>query len=73
MGENMLKEKMALLDRYIISQQSHLEQGVVLLVGIEGGFLKIFNEKDLGGNNRTVSIIEEFNAKLDISINDLIT
>lgn len=73
MGENMIKDKIALLDRYIISQQSRLEDGAVLLVQIDGGILKIFNERDPQGNNRTVSLLEEFDAKLDISINDLLT
>lgn len=69
----MIKDKIALLDRYIISQQSRLEDGAVLLVQIDGGILKIFNERDPQGNNRTVSLLEEFDAKLDISINDLLT
>lgn len=73
MGENMIKDKIALLDRYIISQQSRLDDGAVLLVQIDGGILKIFNERDPQGNNRTVSLLEEFDAKLDISINDLLT
>lgn len=73
MGENMIKDKIALLDRYIISQQSRLDDGAVLLVQIDGGILKIFNERDSQGNNRTVSLLEEFDAKLDISITDLLT
>lgn len=73
MSENSIKGKIALLDRYIISQQSRLEDGVALLVQIEGGLLKIFNEKDNHGNKRTVTLLEEFDAKLDISVSDLLT
>lgn len=73
MSENPIKEKIALLDRYIISQQSRLDDGVALLVQIEGGLLKIFNEKDNQGNKRTVTLLEEFDAKLDISVSDLLT
>ena len=73
MGENMIEEKIAMLDRYIISQKSRLDNGEVLLVQINGGLLKIFNEKDQEGNNKTVSLLEEFDAKLDISITDLLT
>lgn len=73
MGENMIEEKIAVLDRYIISQKSRLENGEVLMVQIDGGVLRIFNERDPNGDNRTVSLLEEFDAKLDISISDLLT
>lgn len=68
-----MNEKIAMLDRYLISQNSRLESGEILSVKLNDGVLTIFKELDEEtGKKKTVTLIEEFDAKLDLTIDDLI-
>ncbi|MCZ2260786.1 hypothetical protein [Sporosarcina sp. G11-34] len=68
-----MNEKIAMLDRYLISQNSRLESGEILSVKLKDGVLTIFKELDEEtGKKKTVTLIEEFDAKLDLTIDDLI-
>lgn len=68
-----MNEKIAMLDRYLISQNSRLESGEILSVKLKDGVLTIFKELDEEtGEKKTVTLIEEFDAKLDLTIDDLI-
>lgn len=69
-----MNEKIAMLDRYLISQNSRLESGEILSVKLKDGVLTIFKEVDEEtGKKKTVTLIEEFDAKLDLTIDDLIS
>lgn len=61
-----MNEKIAMLDRYLISQKSLLEKGQVLYVRVDDGFLTIQNEVDENGKQKTVTYFSEFDAMLEI-------
>lgn len=65
-------EKIAMFDRFLISQKKRLETGETLKVQIENGYLTIFNELDEETKeSKTITLFEEFDAKLNLSIEDL--
>lgn len=68
-----MNEKIAMLDRYLISQKSLLEKGQVLYVRVDDGFLTIRNEVDENGKQKTVTYFSEFDAIIDISIKQFMT
>lgn len=66
-----MKEKIAILDRYLISQKSLLEEGQTLYIRVDDGFLTIRNEEDENGKEKTVTYFSEFDAILEIPIKQL--
>lgn len=68
-----MNEKVALLDRYLLSRDRRLESGEVLTVKLNDGFLTVFKNKNpQTKEKRTVTLIEKFDDRLDLSIEDLI-
>ncbi len=68
-----MNEKIAMLDRYLISQKSLLEKGQVLYVRVDDGILIIHNEEDENGKQKTVTHFSEFDAIIDISMKQFMT
>lgn len=64
--------KLEVFDRYLISQENRLKEGDVLTVALNDGVLTIYKDIDEQGNERTSTLIDQFDAKLNLSINDLI-
>lgn len=68
-----MNEKVALLDRYLLSRDERLEAGEVLTVKLNDGLLTAFKEEDPETKEkRTVTLVEKFDGQLDLSVEDLI-
>lgn len=68
-----MNEKVALLDRYLLSRDERLESGEVLTVKLNDGLLTAFKEEDAETKEkRTVTLVEKFDDHLDLSVADLI-
>lgn len=68
-----MNEKVALLDRYLLSRDERLESGEVLTVKLNDGLLTAFKEEDPETKEkRTVTLVEKFDDQLDLSVEDLI-
>lgn len=68
-----MNQKVALLDRYLISRNERLEFGEVLTVKLKNGLLTAFKEEDPETKEkRTVTLVERFDDQLDLSVEDLI-
>lgn len=67
-----MNEKVALLDRYLLSRDERLELGEVLTVKLNDGLLTAFKEEDPETKEkRTVTLVEKFDDQLDLSVEDL--
>lgn len=67
------EEKMAILDRYIISNTDQLENNETLLVRVNDGFLVITKEYDEEiQREKTKTYFNEFDSSLDIDFKELL-
>lgn len=68
-----MNEKVALLDRYLLSRNERLESGEVLTVKLNDGLLTAFKEEvPETKEKRTVTLVEKFDDQLDLSVEDLV-
>ncbi len=69
-----MNEKIEQLDRYLLSRKERLEADEVLTVKLKDGMLTIYKELDpTSGEKKTITLVEEFDDSLDISVSDLIS
>lgn len=67
-----MNNTLALLDRFIISRKELLENGEVLYVQVNDGYLAIHNEKDEEtGLQKTSTYFSEFDGSLNISMKEV--
>lgn len=66
-----MNEKIMTFSRIIKSNEQRLKNGEVLSVLLADGFLTIYNEQNDKGNNRIVTLVDQFDYHIDLSVNEL--
>ena len=69
-----MNKQMELLNLYLTSREERLNADEVLTVKLKDGMLTIYKELDpTSGEKKTITLVEEFDDSLDISVSDLIS